>query len=245
MIHRLVIAMVFIATAGMAQDAPKPKLGPNAAPIETDHAYLQANPAPDYWAFAAFTKPQFTSSACSVATITAALNGLLGLPSGNEDEVMSQPQLLDLVDDDAWKAASAEEGIGVTFDQLVDLAQRSLTARKMSDYKTDVFQPSDASEAEKTLLRQTLTKNEASKSDVMMIYFNQGVVTGDWDGPHISLIGAYDAATDRVLVLEVDQQWYTPYWTPTDVLLAAMLRPAPEDQGPLAGQTGGYVYLHK
>lgn len=245
MIYRLVIAAVLTATAGMAQDAPKPKLGPNAIAIEADHAYLQANPAPDYWAFAPFTKPQFTSSACSVASVTAAVNGLAGLPTGAEDEVMLQPQLLELVGDTAWTEASAEEGIGVTFDQLAEVTQKSLTARKLDGYSVDTFHPTSDDEATKTQLRQALSANEASASDVMMIYFNQGVVTGDWDGPHISLIGAYDAATDRVLVLEVDQQWYTPYWTPTDVLLAAMLRPAPEDQGPLAGQTGGYVYLHK
>ena len=92
-------------------------------------------------------------------------------------------------------------------------------------------------------LRAALAANEGGAEDAILVYFNQGVVTGDWDGPHISPIGAYDAASDRVLILEVDQEWYIPYWTPVPVLLEAMLRPAPEDQGVLMGETGGLVIL--
>ena len=92
-------------------------------------------------------------------------------------------------------------------------------------------------------LRVALATNEAAADTAILVFFNQGVVTGDWDGPHISPIGAYDAGSDRVLILEVDQEWYIPYWTPVPVLLAAMLRPAPEDQGVLTGETGGLVIV--
>ena len=79
----------------------------------------------------------------------------------------------------------------------------------------------------------------------MLVYFNQGAVTGDWDGPHISPIGAYDAKTDRVLIMDVDRDWYVPYWTPTKVLLNALVKPAPADQGVLAGETGGYYVVSR
>jgi hypothetical protein len=78
---------------------------------------------------------------------------------------------------------------------------------------------------------------------VLLVYFNQGVVTGDWDGPHVTVIGAYDATVDKVLLLEVDQEWYVPYWTPVPVLLAAMLKPASDEHGPLEGETGGLVRM--
>jgi hypothetical protein len=52
-----------------------------------------------------------------------------------------------------------------------------------------------------------LAANEGSADYALLLYFNQGVVTGDWDGPDISLIGAYDAAKDAVLILEDDQEW--------------------------------------
>jgi hypothetical protein len=84
-------------------------------------------------------------------------------------------------------------------------------------------------------------KNEASAGNVMLIYFNQGVVTGDWDGPHVSAIGAYDAESDRALIMDVDRSWYVPYWTSSETLLAALVKPVSEEHGVLAGGQGGYV----
>ena len=92
-------------------------------------------------------------------------------------------------------------------------------------------------------LRQTLTRNEASDQDVVLVYFNQGVLTGDWDGPHISPIAAYDQGAGQVLIMDVDREWYVPYWTADTTLLEAMLRPAPAEHGPLAGETGGLVWI--
>ncbi|MDF2143127.1 phytochelatin synthase family protein [Paenirhodobacter sp. CAU 1674] len=232
--------------AGHAEDAPAPKLGPNAVLLSTDNAYLRGSPAPDYWALSSFVKPQFTTSACGVASVTAAVNGLAGLPANAEDTVMSQPELLDLVGDDTWKAISAEGGDGVKFEQLVEYASKAMAARGLNDSVT-VFHPADSSPTptpdQGATLREWLAANEASASDALLVYFNQGVVTGDWDGPHVSVIGAYDAAADRVLILEVDQEWYTPYWTPVDVLLDAMLKPTSAEHGVLEGQTGGLVRL--
>ena len=58
----------------------------------------------------------------------------------------------------------------------------------------------------------------------MLAYFNQGVLTGDWDGPHISPIGAYDGSAREVLIMDVDREWYVPYWSPDEKLLEAMLQ---------------------
>jgi len=239
-----VLALLLAPRATTAEEA-LPKLGPDAVPITADHAYLQGAPAPDYWAFAPFVKPQFTSSACGVASITAALNGLRGLPPLAEDMVMSQSDLLETLGDAHWTAISAEGGDGITFAELVDYTRKSAEAVGMTA-QIESWHPAETPPDEAARLaelRKRLIANEAAASDVLMVYFNQGVVTGDWDGPHVSLIGAYDAARDRVLILEVDQDWYIPYWTPTEVLLRAMERPAPADQGVLEGETGGLVHI--
>jgi hypothetical protein len=44
-----------------------------------------------------------------------------------------------------------------------------------------------------------------------------------------------------VLIMDVDRQFYIPYWTSDEKLLEAMLRPVPEKEGKLAGETGGLV----
>ena len=41
--------------------------------------------------------------------------------------------------------------------------------------------------------------------------------------------------------MDVDRERYIPYWSPDAKLLDAMLKPAPAEHGPLAGETGGLV----
>ncbi|MCZ4279832.1 hypothetical protein O4H49_03520 [Kiloniella laminariae] len=246
--------VLFSGAAGLSgfavADEPAPKLGPFAVPITTDAGFLRTSPAPDYWAFASYVKPQFTSSACSIATVTATLNGLRGLPPHAEDTVTTQPALLELVADPVWSAVSAEDGDGVMFDQLEDFTRKAVHAlaqqdARLASWQVTSWKPATNDAATLASLRAQLAKNEASADDALMIYFNQGVLTGDWDGPHISLIGAYDAAQDRVLILEVDQEWYIPYWSPVPKLLEAMLKPTSADHGVLEGQTGGFVGISK
>ena len=224
-------------------ETPLPKLGENATPITAATDYLRQNPAPDYWAFDPFVKPQFTTSACSIAAVTAAVNGLAGLPAMAEDTVLTQPAVLDLVGSDEWAALSAEGGDGVRFDQLESFARAAVEAVGLSGDTVTSFHPETGGDETLATLRSMLAANEASADDVLLLYFNQGVVTGDWDGPHVSQIGAYDAATDRVLILEVDQEWYIPYWTTVPVLMEAMLKPTSAEHGVLEGETGGFVRI--
>lgn len=222
-----------------------PKLGPNAVPITQDHAFLQSHNAPDYWAYATFTRPQFTSSACGVASVTAILNGLNGLPRKASEKIPSQQKILKTMGDQHWDAISAEGGDGVTFAELVKYTR--MTMKKMGPAGTTIssFKPSTDDAQTGAKVRELLAANEASADNAMLVYFNQGVLTGDWNGPHVSPIGAYDAESDRVLILDVDQHWYIPYWSPVDALIDAMLKPAPKNQGVLAGQTGGFVTVTK
>ncbi len=238
------VAALLVAGPVRAED-PAPKLGSDAIPLTVDHAYLNKAAAPDYWAFSSFVKPQFTTSACSIAAVTGALNGLRGLPPHAEDTVTTQPQMLELVADPEWAKLSAEGGDGVKFDQLVSFTDEALRATGMEGYRTEVLKPSSDDAATLDAVRDLLKANEASADDALLLYFNQGVVTGDWDGPHVSVIGAYDAEADKVLILEVDQEWYIPYWTPTPVLLKAMLKPTSSEHGVLEGETGGLVHILK
>jgi hypothetical protein len=221
----------------------QPKLGPEAVPITQQTAYLRTAPAPDYWKLSPFYVPQQTSSACSLASLAMALNALRGLPVRSDERLITQSALLKKVAKTTWTRQVAEGGSGVTFDGLVALVQNSLARFQLRDYGVEVLRPADAQPETVARLRQALSANEASDRDVILVYFNQGVVTGDWDGPHVSPIGAYDAHTGQVLILDVDREWYVPYWTADTRLLKAMRRPAPAQHGPLAGETGGLIWI--
>lgn len=239
----VLLSVSFSGPLSAAIEEPWPKLGPNAIPITLDRDYLRKAEAPDYWTLSSFYVPQQTSSACSIASVTMAMNGLLGVPPHAEDTLVTQASLLEAVGDSGWDARSAEGGDGVTYAEFETYVADSLTAVGLNGAAVESVRPADNGEAALFALREALATNEASADDIMLVYYNQGVVTGDWDGPHISPIGAYDAETDRVLVMDVDREWYVPYWTPTEILLDAMLRPAPEEHGVLAGETGGYILV--
>ena len=210
----------------------------DAISIQRSHEYLRTHDAPDYWALSPFYEPQATGSACSVAAIAMLMNALIGLPAKGNETLVTQGSLLKAVDNAQWAAEAAQGGPGVTFEEVRTYVALSLKAYKL-DAEVEVFRPADSPQASLARLRELLADNERSDADIVLVYYNQGVVTGDWDGPHLSPIGAYDGA--RVLIMDVDREFYVPYWTSAEKLLEAMLRPAPARHGPLAGETGGIV----
>lgn len=239
----LLTVVLAVAAAPTAAFEGKPKLGPDAVPILQENAYVRAAPAPDYWKLSAFYVPQFTSSACSVASVAMAVNFARGLPAEAEEPIVTQTALLEAVGDEAWADKGAEGGDGVTFAEFVAVLEDSLRSYGIEGHALEVIRPADASPSSLAEVRRALAANEASEADLILMYFNQGVLTGDWDGPHISPIGAYDQGARQVLIMDVDREWYVPYWSPDEKLLEAMLRPAPAEHGPLAGETGGLVWI--
>jgi len=78
-------------------------------------------------------------------------------------------------------------------------------------------------------LRAILEANEASANDFVILHFLQDRLTNDPGGPyaHISPVGAYDAASGSVLVLDVDREYYGPYWVSVERLLTALSAETP------------------
>ena len=221
----------------------KPKFGPNAVPILEQTDCLRAAPAPDYWKLSPFYLSQATSSDCSVASVTMAINFMLGLPTGAEQPIVTPWLLLKKIGNAGWREEIGKGGSGVTFAEFVSVVKESLASFRLQDHVIEIIRPADDAPETLASLRHVLATNEASDQDIVLVYFNQGVLTGDWDGPHISPIAAYNQQTRQVLIMDVDREWYVPYWTSDSKLLEAMLRPAPAAHGRLAGETGGLVWI--
>jgi Phytochelatin synthase len=195
-------------------------------------------------ALSPFYVSQITNSACSLATVAMVVNALRGLPPLASDMLVTQEALRAAVGDEAWTRKTAENGEGVSWQEFQTYLRLGLNAYRL---KADIeaFKLTDASASSLADLRRLLSTNEKSADDMVIVYFNQGVVTGDWDGPHVSPVGAYDAERRRVLIMDVDRLWYGPYWTSDERLLEAMLRPAAATHGVLAGETGGVVRVRR
>jgi hypothetical protein len=242
----ILLAIIWTVLAwipGVGAQEAKPKFGPDAIPIEQATSYLRTHPAPDYWAISPLYIPQDTDSACSVASIAMLLNALRGVPTRADVKLVTQAGLRARLGDARWTSETAEHGPGVTFAEFLKVIAESLRTYGLGNYEIEIFKPTDASNDSLAKLQSILAANERSSDDIALVYFDQGVLTGDWDGPHISPIGAYDAQNGRVLIMDVDRRFYVPYWSPVGKLLASMLRPAPAKFRTLAGETGGIVWV--
>ncbi|OIO04937.1 MAG: hypothetical protein COX65_01125 [Elusimicrobia bacterium CG_4_10_14_0_2_um_filter_56_8] len=224
-----------------------PAGGAVAVPITLDNAYFRnpAVPAYDYWALASFYVPQETSASCSAASVSMALNALFNSrrQRGDEEENIAAEKLVAKVAGFNWAGLVSEAGAdgrrGLTLDQLAAGA-----AEAGSAYGAEGFSASSVTVNAKSALalerfRKALGENERNPDNIMLLHFTQDILTGAPGGPfpHISPVGAYDEKTRRVLVFDVDRQWYEPYWALDTQVFKAMGAKTP------AFGPGGYVIL--
>lgn len=243
----LTLCLLLAAVPCFAQDLKyAPAGGALAVPLAQDNAYFRApgRAAPDYWALASFYVPQFNDYACSAASVSMALNALLntGRARGNEENI-TQEGLLEKVTALKWKALLSPEGDGgrhgLTYAQLAAASREALAAYGAGKFTVAGAQVGAQTAAGLEAFRRALSGSERSPGDIMLLHFAQDVVTGDKGGPyaHISPVGAYDEASRRVLIFDVDRKYYEPYWAADTQVYKAMSVKTP------AFGPGGYVIL--
>src|ERR1700674_481049 len=162
----LLVATAIAHADGLKVDA-KPKLGPNATPIQQSYQYLRTHDAPDYWRLSPYYVPQISNSACSLATIATLINALRGLPALANEDLVSQASLLAAVAIPDWARKTAEHGEGVTWGEFKTYLALSLKAFGL-EADIETFRPPDASEASLVQLRQVLADNERAHSDIAL-----------------------------------------------------------------------------
>jgi Phytochelatin synthase len=246
----LVVSILFLQTNAFSI---KPKYGPAGAPIaipiSADHSFFQSrrNPAPDFWALSSFYVPQFNGYSCSMASTVMVLNGLFNANSnrGDEDENITQQGLLKEMQGTNWDELVSEKGLegrhGVTLSQFADFIERAIPHYHKGEYEVRKFEIRDTNKDKLELLRGYLEKNEKSSDDFIIIHFVQDDLTLAEGGPyaHTSPIGAYDRKHKRVLIFDVDRDWYEPYWVSDEDLLKALAHKT-ETFG-----YGGFIYIRK
>ena len=218
-----VLLSVIFSTA-IAEEA-HPKYGPKVTPLILDHQYFRGAVAGDFWRLMPFYVPQSNDYACSVASIAivfnAATKGRAGIPDTERN--ITQDMLLERIREVPVRELVSKEGLqgrhGLTLDELriaVEQTARILGVR--AHVSAHSFRNRSMEE-----FRKILRANEEDPTDFLPVHFVQDDLTGARGGPyaHISPVGAYDGATRRVLILDVDREWYSPYWASDEDLLAA------------------------
>lgn len=232
----MIKTLLFLTLAASPAGAAAPKYsgagGPAAVPLAQDNAYFRdsEHPAYDFWALASFYAPQRNGASCSSASAAMALNALLNArrARGDEDENITEASLTEKVKGFDWKGLASAEGSagrhGLTLAQLAAGLQEALAAFGGKNFSVSAVSVSTPSAQALEEFRKALSAGERNPDDIMLLHFTQDTLTGAPGGPyaHISPVGAYDAGTRRVLVFDVDRQWYEPYWASDAQVLKAM-----------------------
>jgi len=248
MIRRILVlgmAFVFIqvgaASAASGVNAQPPKYGPAGAPYATplgqSHDYFQSakNPAPDFWALITHYTGQMNSFSCSVAAVAMVMNAI-NRTQGDllaRDANYQQAKLIDDVQAVHWKErvmGNRWKGRkGLTLAELATVMTDALQTYGIKGWTVSTRSFHDTTPEALEALRAVLKANEASADDFVILHFLQDRLTDDPGGPyaHISPVGAYDAASGRVLILDVDREYYGPYWVGVERLLTALSAATP------------------
>jgi len=252
--HMKTLVFLILLTASSSPAlAAKPKFdhinGTIATDLSEDNSYLRTprNRAYDYWSLSSYFEPQKNGYSCSAASVSMALNALLNTRRmrTDEEENITQVNLLEKTGDADWTALLSEAGLngkhGVTLSRLENVAKKALAAHGAANatITATAVEKDDAATLER--FRSALISNERNPEDIMLLHYVQDTVTGATDGPfpHVSPVGAYDAKTHRVLIMDVDRRWYGPYWAADTQVLKAMAQET-EHFG-----RGGYLILRR
>jgi hypothetical protein len=157
-------------------------------------------------------------------------------------QFVSERGLLERMADPEWeKGITPPDGGGASLVELRDKLERAVALYALSGWSVAccLVQSDDAATGD--ALRAHLVAMEQAGDRLIAGNYHLATTYGDaWDIGHFSPIGAYDAASDRVLLLDVWKADYEPCWVDRMRLLKGMV-----PISPLSGTPRGYLVLKR
>ena len=205
-------------------DPVNDKYAPWVSLLREDSDYLRRAPAPAYWALAPYYVGQITETACSLASAVMVVNaGRADRTRSAGTKLITQPSLLEAVGSGLWHAGVAnDDGHGVGLLQLQDLLAASFGLHDMASATIEAVPVAHHTVEVLARFRAVLQACEAAPGQFVIANYYMGAVLGRGDYGHFSPVGAYDAARDRVLILDVYRVEFEPYWVPAERLFEGM-----------------------
>lgn len=213
----LVVALLLLPFIGIAYAGDLVYLNTPQGQERLLHAHWN-NP---YFQVSEFVDTQENQSFCGVASMAASLNSLSSVRRPFSADYMpygyfTQNNLF-TEQSSRVKSKPRVSYSGLTLEQMQQFLQTFGVESKVyfgSKLTEDSF---------RSLLRSSLDNPEQR----VIVNFSRKSLKQEGDG-HISPVGAYDASTDSVLILDVAKFKYPPFWVTVSDLLAAMQTPDTE-----------------
>lgn len=237
----------FLLIAGLLIQSPAftaPKYGPGVRALSADSEALRRNPSPDFWSLIPYYVSQQDSRSCSIASFSMMLNALDVSKGGRkaEDRLIDQKAFVKLMLD----LRPIERFFGrlipgktLSLEEFGTVAAEALKRKGHGELKVEVIHAEGKGWKEK--VEGALKSNELSSKDLILANFLQSELTGDPEGKvgHVAPVGAYDARTGSVLILDPDREYYEPYWVPVGIFLKGL-----ETKDSDSGRNRGILWIH-
>jgi hypothetical protein len=231
--YSMLTATLFVCSLASADSLP---LAPDLIDLTSRHGeqlLLESDARRPYLPLTAHFVTQKNQAYCGVASISMVLNAL-GLPAPVTPEyapfgLFTQDNVLNEATERILpQAVLAKQGM--TLDQLGALLE-------VHSVKASVWHASDISlRAFRHLAVHTLAQ---PGQHVLVNYLRKSI--GQERGGHISPIAAYDAESDRFLILDVSRYKYPPIWVKAHQLYDAMNTPDSDNQN----RSRGFVIVRR
>jgi Phytochelatin synthase len=227
----VVLSLCLMTGNAVAETLPLPETLINLNSDRGARLLIESEAMDAYWPLSIQFVTQKTQAYCGVATLVMVLNALgVPAPATPEFEPFRTFTQDNVLNEQTEKVLPQEilAKQGMTLDQIGQLLGTYAV-------KADVRHAADSSLDEfRTFATQYLS---APDRYVIVNYLRRAI--GQERGGHISPLAAYDADTDRFLLLDVSRDKYPPVWVEADDLFGAMNTPDSDNEN----RTRGFVLL--
>lgn len=196
-----------------------------------------------------FHVKQFHESSCSVATVASCINAIQSLKDSNAPPI-SQAELLDRVTTGHWKARMSEGGYhgrrGLPLPLLGQVVQDSIAVFQLNVQSIEVVQTPKNTPLGSPIpmkLKERLRDFDRHGDGLIIIHFDQGSLVPTLNIPHISPVGAFDARTQRITILDVDPEQENPYQVDFDTFYKGLSCDYHHVFEAFGYGSGGYIHI--
>ncbi len=225
----MILAAALLSSFAGAAD-PAPKYGPSGRPaaslLKRERTFIKESPAPDFWALIPYYEGMRGGHSASAAAMAAVLNALRQETDyTSADELITEESLLKKIPaKDFADRLKGEKPAGIGLAQFGAVFQSALRAYGLKNTSVKVVTASDSHPETAAAIRKILVENEAGDKNQIVARYIQSAFTGDPEGAvgTYSAVGAFDAARDRVLILETDRKYYEPYWVSLETFVKGL-----------------------
>lgn len=196
-----------------------------------------------------FHVKQFHDASCSVASVVSCINAIRFIQNSNAVPI-TQTEILDRVTTGHWKARMSDGGYrgrrGLPLPLLGRIVKDSIAAYQLKVHTVDVVQTPKGipfTSPVPITLKKRLRGFERHGNGLIITHFDQGAMVRTLNIPHISPVGAYDPATDRVTMLDVDPDQRQPYRVDFNTFYKGLSCDYHHVLEAYGYGSGGYVYI--